>query len=217
MALAIALSPLPIIAATIVLATPKARANGTMFVVGWLAGLGLVGAAVLAIAGPEDPNTPSGATAEWVSWAKLMLGVLLAAVGVWQFARRSPAPADVEPSLPRWTGALERFTPVRSLGAGTTLAAASPKNLLLVAGGIGVIAGAGGSTPANAIAYSVFAAIGTLGVFVPLAIHLAAGDRSDELLARVKRWMARNSTIIMSLLCFVIGLVLIGAALRELA
>jgi hypothetical protein len=43
--------PIPIIAVVLVLATPKARVNGPTFLLGWLLGLGVVGALVVSIAG----------------------------------------------------------------------------------------------------------------------------------------------------------------------
>lgn len=52
LAVGIALSPLPIIAVVLMLTSRRARVDGPAFVLGWLIGLGVVGAIVLAIAGP---------------------------------------------------------------------------------------------------------------------------------------------------------------------
>ena len=52
-AVGIALSPIPIIAVVLILTSAKARVNGPLFVLGWLVGLGIVGAIVLAVAGPS--------------------------------------------------------------------------------------------------------------------------------------------------------------------
>jgi hypothetical protein len=46
----VAISPIPIIAVVLMLVTP-ARANGPMFVLGWIVGLAAIGVIVLAIAG----------------------------------------------------------------------------------------------------------------------------------------------------------------------
>ena len=40
LAIGVALSPIPIIAVVLMLTTPRARANGPAFVLGWLVGLG---------------------------------------------------------------------------------------------------------------------------------------------------------------------------------
>ena len=57
-AVGIALSPIPIIAVVLMLTSSKARVNGPLFVLGWLVGLGIVGAIVLAVAGPSGPVNP---------------------------------------------------------------------------------------------------------------------------------------------------------------
>jgi Sap, sulfolipid-1-addressing protein len=81
LAIGVALSPIPIIAVVLMLTTPRARANGPAFVLGWLLSLGVVGAVVLALAGSGDAGQ-SGQPATWVSWLKLLLGVLLLVVAV---------------------------------------------------------------------------------------------------------------------------------------
>ena len=48
-AVAVALSPIPIIGVVLILATPRARTNGPAFAVGWVAGLSIVMAIVLVL------------------------------------------------------------------------------------------------------------------------------------------------------------------------
>ena len=76
LAVGIALSPIPIIAVVLMLTSRRAKVNGPAFVLGWLIGLGIVGAIVLALAGPAGASK-SGSPATWVSWVKIALGVLL--------------------------------------------------------------------------------------------------------------------------------------------
>ena len=128
MAIGIALSPVPIIAVVLMLTTERAKVNGLAFVAGWLAGLGVVGAIVLAIAGPADASS-SGTPATWVSWLLIVLGALLLLVAARQFRGR-PHGQEQAP-LPKWMGAIDTFKPPAALGAGAVLAAANPKNLLL--------------------------------------------------------------------------------------
>ncbi len=75
----VALSPVPIIAVVLMLGTPRARGNGIAFVLGWIAGLALVTAIVLAVAGGAGAGGDDG-PATWASWLKIVLGVLLLAV-----------------------------------------------------------------------------------------------------------------------------------------
>ena len=77
LAIGVALSPLPIVAVVLMLVTPRGRANGLAFVAGWIVGLAVVGAIVLAVAGKAGPSD-DGSPATWVSVLKLVLGVALA-------------------------------------------------------------------------------------------------------------------------------------------
>jgi hypothetical protein len=102
-------------------------------------------------------------------------------------------------------GAIDRFRAGQALGGGTALAAANPKNLLLAVGGAAAIAQTGIPASQQAIAYAVFAIIGTLGVGAPVGIYLAMGKRSVELLGGLKDWMGQHNAVIMAVLCLVIG------------
>jgi hypothetical protein len=213
LAVGIALSPIPIIAVVLMLTTPRARANGPAFVLGWLLGLGVVGAIVLAVAGPANASS-SGAPATWVSWLKIILGAGLLLIAVRQFRGR-PHGEDQAP-MPKWMGAIENFKPAAALGAGALLAGANPKNLLLAVAGAAAIAQTGISGAQQAIAYLIFAVIATIGVGTPVVIYFAMGERSQELLGKLKNWMGQHNAVIMSVLCLIIGAKLIGDAISAL-
>ena len=202
LAIGVALSPIPIIAVVLMLTTPRARVNGPAFVVGWLAGLGVVGAIMLAIAGPADASS-SGAPATWVSWVKIFLGLGLLLVAVRQFRGRPKAGDDA--ALPKWMGTIDQIKPPAAFGLAAALAGANPKNLLLAAGGAASIAQTGISGTQQVIAYVIFALIGTLGVGIPVGIYFVMGERSARLLAGLKDWMGRHNAVIMSVLCLIIG------------
>ena len=213
LAVGVALSPVPIIAVVLMLTTPRARANGPAFVVGWLVGLGVVGTVVLALAGPGGASE-AGQPATWVSWLKLVLGLGLLLVAVRQFRGR-PQEGEVA-RLPRWMGAIDRLGPGQALGGGAVLAGANPKNLLLAVGAAAAIAQTGIPGGQQATAYAVFAVIGTLGVGAPVGLYFTRGKRSAELLGRMKDWMGHNNAAIMAVLCLVIGMKLLGDAVGGL-
>jgi hypothetical protein len=213
LAVGIALSPIPIIAVVLMLTTPRARANGPAFVLGWLLGLGVVGAIVLAVAGPADASS-SGAPATWVSWLKIILGAGLLLIAARQFRGR-PHGEDQAP-MPKWMGAIENFKPAAALGTGVLLAGANPKNLILAVAGAAAIAQTGIAGAQQAIAYLIFAVIATLGVGAPVVIYFAMGERSQELLSKLKNWMGQHNAVIMSVLCLIIGAKLIGDAISAL-
>jgi threonine/homoserine/homoserine lactone efflux protein len=209
-AIGVAISPLPIVAVVLMLVTPRGRTNGPAFIVGWCAGLAVVGAIVISAAGSAGA-TQDGAPATWVNWLKLILGVLLLAVAARQWKARPEG--SEEAATPKWMGALDGFTAVKALGAGVVLSALNPKNLLLAMAGGAVVAQAELSTGQEAATWLVFIVLASIGVAAPVVISIALGDRSREVLDRLKTWLARENTVIMAVMLLVIGVKLIGDAI----
>jgi threonine/homoserine/homoserine lactone efflux protein len=210
----VSLSPVPIIAVVLMLGTPRAGANGPAFVLGWIAGLAIVGTVVLVVAGGADAS-PGDQPADWVGVLKIVLGVLLVLVAVRQWRRR-PRQGD-EAALPKWMRAIDTFTPARSFAVAAALSGINPKNLLLTVGAAAAIAGTGVDTGDQAIALAVFVLVGTLGPGAPVAIYFALGARAKDILDGLKAWMAAHNTAIMAVLCLVIGVKLIGDGISGLA
>jgi hypothetical protein len=213
LAVGIALSPIPIIAVVLMLTSRKARVNGPAFVLGWLIGLGVVGAVVLALAGAGSASK-SGSPATWVNWVKIVLGVLLLLVAARQFRGRPRG--DEQPQMPKWMATIDKTTPVAAAGLAAVLSGANPKNLLLAVAGAAAIAQTGIPGGQQAIAYLVFALIATLGVGIPVAIYFALGERSAKLLAGLKDWMSAHNAVIMTVLCLIIAAKLIGDGISGL-
>lgn len=208
-----AISPFPIIAIVLMLVSPRGRVKGPAFLVGWLVGVGLGGAILLALAGSASAND-DGQPADWVSWLKLALGVLLLLLALKQWRGRPHG--DEEPVTPKWMGDLDSFTPPKAAGAGVALSVLNPKNLLLMVAGAAAIAQTGIPADEQAIAWIVFTLIASLGVATPIVIFFAVPDRSAELLGRLKTWMADNNAVIMAVILVVISAKLIGDAISGL-
>ena len=214
LAVGVALSPIPIIAVVLMLTTRRARVNGPVFIVGWLAGLAVIGAIALSIAGPADASS-SGGPATWVSWLKVVIGVVLFLVAAWQFRNRPKKGTQVE--LPTWIGRVDEIKPLPAAGLGVVMGGLNPKNLLLAVAAAAAIAQTGISGGEEAIAYVVFALVGTLGVGAPVGIYFAMGARSEKVLAGLKDWMAQNNAVIMAVICVLIGWKLIGDGISGLS
>jgi hypothetical protein len=213
LAVGVALSPIPIIAVVLMLTSRRARSNGPAFVIGWLIGLAVIGAIALSVAGPAGASK-SGSPATWVSWVKIVLGAALLLVAVRQFRGR-PKDSD-EAALPKWMASIDTMKPLTVLGLAALLGGVNPKNLLLAVSAGASIAQTGISGADQAIAYAVFALIGTIGVGTPVVIYFVLGERSATMLAALKDWMGRHNAVIMSVLCLVIGVKLIGDAIGGL-
>src|ERR1700759_4230562 len=106
LAIAVAISPVPIIGVVLMLATPRARANGLAFLVGWVLGLAVLGTVVLLVSSGPSASS-SGGPAKWVSVLKLVLGALLLLVAVRQWRGR-PRGDEAAP-LPQGVGAIGSF------------------------------------------------------------------------------------------------------------
>jgi threonine/homoserine/homoserine lactone efflux protein len=215
LAIGVALSPIPIIAVVLMLATPRGRVCGPAFVVGWLIGLAVVGTIVLLVAGSAGATSSDGEPETWVSVLKLVLGLLLLLVGFRQWRGRPQG--DTEPALPKWMEQIDTFTPIKAAGLAAALSGVNPKNLIFTVGAAAAISQAGISSGDQAIVMAIFIAIATLGPGIPLGIYYALGDRSGKVLAELRGWMVQNNAAIMSVLILVIAAKLVGDAISGFA
>ena len=210
----VALSPVPIIAVVLMLGTPRARANGLAFVLGWVAGLAVAGTVILLVSSGADASE-GGDPATWVGVLKIALGLLLLLVAArtWQVRPRGGR----EGALPKWMQTIDTFTASKALGFGALLSGVNPKNLLLTVGAAAAIAQTGVPAGEQAVALAVFVVVGTLGPGIPVAIYFAMGERADRLLDNLKAWMGAHNAAIMAVLCLVIAAKLIGDGISGLA
>ena len=213
-AVVVAISPIPIIAMVLMLATPRARANGPAFALGWIAGLSVLGAIVLVLT-TGNATQDSGAPATWVSVLTLVFGVVFLVLAVRTWLGRPKAGQEAE--MPKWMGTVDAFTAGRSLGAGVVLSAVNPKNLVLTVTAGLTIAEAGISDGQEVVALAVFVLIASLGVLALLGIYLVMGERAAPLLDGLKVWLAAHNAAIMTVLLLVLGAKLIGDAIRGFA
>ena len=213
LAAGVAVSPLPIVAMILVLATPRGRVNGSLFGIGWLAGLSILGTVVLLLAGPADPSD-DGTPAAWTGWLKLLLGVLALLLAARQWRGR---PAEgAAPEMPRWMAGLDKLKPGGALGLGALLSGVNPKNAGLTIAAAATIAGAGLAGGEQAVTLAVFVVIGSVGVLAPLIVYLVAGERAAQTLDAWKTWSGDHNAAIMAVLFLVFGFKLVGDGIAVL-
>ncbi|WP_327678254.1 GAP family protein [Kitasatospora sp. NBC_00458] len=210
-AVGIAISPMPLVAVVLMLATPRGRRNGTAFAAGWVMALSAVVAVVVSAgsglsAGSAEPS--------WAWWLKLALGVLFLLLGLRQWRAR-PREGHVH-GPPVWMEAVDRFTPGKAAGLGAALVAANPKNLVLAVGGAVSIATADASGAGKAVAAVLMVLIGSLCTLVPLGVYLFGGDRAARVLGEWKAWMAAHNAAIMMVVLIVLGAKYVGDAVAGL-
>ena len=213
MAVGVALSPIPIIASVLLVSSPRGRVNGPAFVVGCAASAAVIGGVLIAV-GVGSGTSDSGGPSTDTSALKLVLGVVLLGMAARQWRGRPLG--DDDPPLPKWMGALDGFSPAKSLVAGVVVTGLNPKNLLLVVAGAAAVASAGATAGEEAVAWAIFTLIAIVGVATPVVISYAMGDRSDELLQRLRKWMAHSSGVIMAVILLLIGVKLLGDGIAGL-
>jgi threonine/homoserine/homoserine lactone efflux protein len=207
LALVIALSPLSIIPAVLMLQTPRPLPTGLAFMAGWLLGLGALTAIFVAVSGAlggfEKP--PS-----WASWLRIVVGAALIVFGVIRFARRHSSAHQ-----PKWLRNMTTLTPPKAAATAAVLTVANPKVLFIcVAAGLAIGSAGLGSAVWAAVVY--FAAIAGASVAVPILAYAVSGGRLDHALARLKDWMERNHATLMAVILVVIGLLVLYKGIHAL-
>lgn len=200
-AVAVALSPIPIIAVVLVLGSQKARSNGPAFALGWTGGLAAVSTAVVLVLG--DANSGDGGSSTVANWFMVGLGAVLLVLAAKQWRKR-PKPGEAA-EMPSWMATVDAMAPRRSLALGAALSAANPKNLVLTLAASAAIAGADLEPTGSAVAIGVFVVIGSASVVGAVLYFLADADRAGRGLDRVKLFMVRHSAVIMTVILLVLG------------
>ncbi|MET0974326.1 MAG: GAP family protein [Leifsonia sp.] len=212
LALGIAISPIPIIAAILMLLSPKARGTSVGFLLGWV--LGIIVAVVLfellaSVITPGDPDASKPVAG--VITILLGLALLLLAVRQW----RSRPKDGAEPALPKWMAAIDTMTAGRGFVLAFLLAAVNPKNLLMAVGAGVAIGTAGLDVGSMVVVTVVFVVIAAITVAVPVIGYLVASSRMAPFLESLRVWLVRNNSTVMAVLLLVIGVVMIGKGIAH--
>lgn len=131
LALGVAISPIPIIAAILMLLSPRARVTSVGFLLGWLVGI-VLAATVFTLLSSVMPEEDPDAAAPVRGTVQLVLGALLLLLAARQW--RSRPKSGEAPELPKWMRAIDDIRFPMAFGLGFLLSAVNPKNLLMAAG-----------------------------------------------------------------------------------
>ena len=207
--LVIALSPITIIPAVLVLQAPRPRPAGLAFLAGWVLGLAAMTALAVGasgLLGGLDKSPP-----RWASWLRVVLGSALILYGVYQWlTRRSHTES------PAWMRSFATITPRRAALTAAALVVIRPDVLLICVPAGLAIGGSGLDLPLVWMAAVIFVAVAASTVAIPILAYAAAGHRLDDPLARLKDWMDRNNAALMAALFVVIGLLVLYHGIHAL-
>jgi Sap, sulfolipid-1-addressing protein len=209
LALVVAISPLSIIPAVLVLQTPRPTPTGLTFLAGWLVGLAALTAIfVLSSDALGDlRNSPPA----WASWLRIVLGVALIGYGIYEWLNRSRHTRS-----PKWMKPFATLTPARAGLTGLVLVVVRVEVLTMCAlAGLAI----GGSDVGMAdewILAAVFVGVSASTVAIPVLAYAGAGDRLVEPMARLKDWMERNNAALLAAILIVIGLMVLHNGVKAL-
>ena len=208
LALVVALSPLSIIPAVLVLHTPHPRPAGLAFLAGWLIGLAALTIVFVEISGLfGDLGTPPG----WASWLRIVIGAALIVFGVYRWLTRKRSA-----HTPAWMQRLGKLTPARAGLAALALTVVNPK-VLFICAAAGLAIGTAGLGSAHIwIAVIWYVAVAGSTVAIPILAYAVSGDRLDGALQRLKEWMEEQHATLVAAILIVIGLLVLYKGIHGL-
>ncbi|MEV4668536.1 GAP family protein [Microbacterium sp. LWO12-1.2] len=209
---AVAISPLSIVAVILMATSGKGRTNGTAFLIGcYTWGIVFVGILVLLgrAAGADEPDSGPHITIDVIEII-LGLAMLFLALRQWQ-SRNSHEP-------PKWMASLDGLTVWKAFLVGILLAGpASPKDLPLLVAASGRISQAFLPVGEVIAVILIFGAIGVTAIAVPWFISVVSPSKVEVRLSGMRTWLVTNHAVIMTVLFVILGFKLIGAGVADLA
>lgn len=211
-AMAIALSPLPIVAAVLIVGSPNGRVAGPVFGLGWLIGLVALSVTALLLVNQIGPTSPFGHLV--LNILRIIVGLLLlwAAINKW---RNRPQDGE-EPPVPKWLAAFNQISTVRAFRMGGMLAAANPKHIGLVLAAMSSLLYEPTQPLDVIIGIAVLVVMSSSAVGAVIIGHAAGGQKAATHLESIKQFMLRNNTVIVMIVFAVLGMSVLGAGISGL-
>lgn len=209
LAVGVAISPIPIVAAILMILSKNASGAAAGFAAGWVAGIAVATTVIVLLAGvladsaDREPSTAA-------SWIKIVLGALLVGLAAAQWRRRADA------GTPGWMQAIDALTTGKALGLGVALSAINPKNLLLCVSAGVAIGSSELESAGKAVAVVIFTALAAASVLGVVLGYILAADRLRDTLDAVRRWLQTNNHSVMGIVLLVMGAVVLGKGIGGL-
>jgi Sap, sulfolipid-1-addressing protein len=209
LALVIAISPLSIIPAVLVLQAPRPRPSSLAFLAGWLFGLAALTALFVAGSGVLGGMHKSPPT--WASWLRVALGSALIVFGVYRWLTRHR-----HTESPAWMRSFATISPTRAGITGLALVVVR-FDVLVMCLVAGLAIGTSQLSVAGELICAVFfVAVSASTVAIPVLAYAAAGHRLDDTLARLKDWMEKNNAALLAAILVLIGLMVLYNGIQAL-
>jgi len=200
--LGIALEPFPLVAFMLVLTAEKGTWKGLAFILGWLACLVVVIAAVILATG-NDPPKPQTVPSDAALAVKIVLGVVLIAIAARQQRRRGRPRKP-----PAWTARLDRLSLLSVAGLAAFL-----QPWTLVAAGAATMVNAKLATAGDYLTLVLFCLLATSSFLYLELYAVFAGAKADERLQRLRGWLDAHQDQMIIAICLLLGLWLVGKSI----
>ncbi|CAN5688621.1 GAP family protein [soil metagenome] len=208
LALVVALSPLSIIPAVLVLHTARPRPTGLAFLAGWVLGLAALTAVFIGISGLLGGMT--GKPPSWASWLRVGIGAALIVFGVFRWVTRHSKPHQMP-----GTRHITEAGPVKALIVGAALTVVNPK-VLFICAAAGLAIGTAGLGAAVWGAEAVYVVLAASTVALPIVAYAISGSKLDPTLAKVKAWMEKHNAALVAAILLVIGVMVLYKGIHSL-
>ena len=200
--LGITLEPFPVVAFLLLLTAEKGIIKGLAYILGWLACLVAVIAAVVLATGNSPPR-PQTAPSTGAVAVKLFLGVVLILIAVRQ-RRRMGRPRKT----PGWMARVDRLSPWTAAGLAAFL-----QPWVLVAAGAATVVQAKLATAGSYLALVLFCLLATSS-FLYLELSAAfAPARAGPRLERLRTWLDSHQDQMIIAICLLLGFWLAGKSI----
>lgn len=211
LAVAMAISSVPIMAVLMILLSPHSRRSSIAYLSGWV--VGIVALALLFSAGAMAvPETTEHGPTLGAGIIQIIIGVALEIFAIILF-RHGDRNALQE--MPKWLRAVSSVRPIQAFGFGVGLNL-RPKSLLLTAV-VGVVLSTQQLGPAGfIIALTIYTVICASTVAAPVIYALVKPEQAQPQLQKIRDWVTQNNRIITILVMVIVGVVVIGHGLTLL-
>ena len=200
--LGIALEPFPLVAFILVLTAERGTWKGLAFILGWLACLVVVIAAVILATG-NNPPKPQTVPSDAALAVKIAAGVVLIGIAARQQHRRGRPRKP-----PSWMSRLDRLSLLSVAGLAAFL-----QPWTLVAAGAATVVNAKLATAGDYLTLVLFCLLATSSFLYLEVSAVFAGARADERLQRLRGCLDAHQDQMIIAICLLLGLWLVGKSI----
>lgn len=192
LAVGLALSPVALATAVMLLLGSRGRLKTALFGLGWFVVLLVITAIAAAIVDVADDDAPE-ATTDGVDILLLVIAVLFAVLAMVAWRKRPKEGDEEKPSI---LDRLDGLSVWGALAMGFAQGVIVIKNIPLAVAAGARLGEADLDTAQLVVGLLVFALVAASGVIVPLVLAVLGGERAAPTLARFRDWLSHNMTTI---------------------